>query len=162
MQPSLFCCIDPGASGGYVLRRPDGKVVELAAYHESGDIVKLCAFLKANNVSVFPVVGVIERVWASPVMGVAAAFAFGENFGAWVMALKVSGMPVYGVTPQAWQKVSAPQIGGQGPERKRALKALAVERYPELKPTLAICDALLISDYAVAQLKAGKALGDEL
>lgn len=162
MQPSLLCCIDPGASGAYVLRRPSGEIVEVGEYGEPNDIVSLAQYLRGINATPGWAVAVIEQVWASPVMGVAAAFKFGENYGAWVMALKVAGITVYGVTPQAWQKVAALGVTGQGSERKRALKALAIERYSELKPTLAICDALLISDYAVAQLKAGKALGDEL
>lgn len=162
MQPSLLCCIDPGASGAYVLRRPTGELVEVGEYGSREDVLKLCVYLRANNISVFPIVALIERVWASPVMGVAAAFSFGENYGGWVMALKASGIPVVGVTPQAWQKVSAPQIIGQGVERKRQLKEVAARRFPSIKVTLSNCDALLISDYAVEQLRVNKPLGDLL
>jgi hypothetical protein len=162
MQPSLLCCIDPGAAGGYVLRRPSGELAEVGAYAEPRDVLKLCTFLRANNLSVFPIVAVIERVWASPVMGVSAAFAFGGNYFGWVMALKASGIPVLAVTPQQWQKVAAPQISEQGADRKRALRALAAERFPDLKVTLATADALLISEYALAQLRVSKPLGEPL
>lgn len=162
MQPSLFIAIDPGSSGGWVIRRPDGTISDIGAYSEPGDIVKVCAFLKGNNLSVFPIIAVIEQVWASPVMGVAAAFSFGENFGNWCMGLRVSGVPVYTVTPQAWQRVVAPDISGQGPARKRALKELAQARHPGHRVTLAIADALLISDFVVDRLKAGKEPGEVL
>jgi len=152
MQPSLFVAIDPGASGGYVVRRPDGTIASVCAYSGPQDLVKLCAFLRANNLSVFPIVALIEKVWASPAMGVSAAFAFGENYGAWVSALRVSGIPVRCFTPQAWQKVVAPDVIGQGPDRKRQLKAIAQGMFPDLKVTLAIADALLISQYVVNRL----------
>ena len=162
MQPSLLCCIDPGASGAYVLRRPSGEVVEVGEYSEPNDVVEVAHYLRGVNVTPGWAVAVIEQVWASPVMGVAAAFKFGENYGAWVMALKVAGVTVYGVTPQAWQKVAAAGVTGQGADRKRALKVLAAERFFALRPNLKNCDALLLSDYAVVQLKAGKALGEKL
>lgn len=159
MQPSLFVAIDPGASGGYVVRRPDGQLVEIAAYHEPQDVLKLCTYLKANNLSVFPIVAVIEQVWASPVMGVSAAFAFGENYGGWCLALRASGIPVYTITPQKWQRVVAPEIEGQGPDRKRALRDLAQARFPGHKVTLATADALLLSEYVCQVLRAGKEPG---
>lgn len=162
MQPSLFVAIDPGASGAYVVRRPDGTLVEVGEYGEPQDVVKLCAFLRANNLSVFPIVAVIERVWGSPVMGVSAAFAFGENYGGWCMAMRVAGIPLFSVTPQAWQKAVAPGIVGQGPDRKRQLKARAATLFPNLRVTLANADALLLSQYCVDQLKAGALLGESI
>lgn len=162
MQPSLFIAIDPGASGAYVMRRPDGQLVEIAAYHETQDVLKVCTYLKANNISVFPIVAVIEQVWASPVMGVSAAFAFGENYGGWCMALRASGIPVYAVTPQKWQRIVAPEISGQGADRKRALRDLAQAKFPGHKVTLATADALLLSEYVCQTLRAGKTAGELL
>ena len=162
MQPASFIAIDPGNSGAHVIRHPDGRVVDVGAYKSEKTVAWLMSVLHQMNHTPGGMVAVIERVWASPVMGVSAAFAFGENYGGWCMALRVAGLPVYCVTPQAWQKVVAPQVTGQGGERKQALKRLAVERFPGVKVTLANCDALLISDYVLAQLRAGKALGEEL
>ena len=142
VQPSLFVAIDPGASGAYVVRRPDGVIAEVGEYGEPKDVVKVCAFLRANNLSVFPIVAVIERVWGSPVMGVSAAFAFGENYGGWCMAMRVAGIPLFSVTPQAWQKVVAPNIVGQGPDRKRQLKARAAALFPDFRVTLINADEI--------------------
>ena len=165
MQPASFVVIDPGNSGAYVIRRPgrpQGSVIEIGQYTEPQDLVKLMRFLHQLNLNPGGLAAVIERVWASPVMGVSAAFAFGENYGAWLMAFRVSDIPVFTVTPQQWQRVVAPEIEGQGAERKRALKAVAARLFPDLKPTLATCDALLISEYATRQLAAGKPLGEPL
>lgn len=162
MQPSLFVAIDPGASGAYVVRRPDGALSSVGEYSDPADVVKLCAFLRANNLSVFPIVAVIEQVWASPVMGVSAAFSFGENYGGWCMAMRVAGIPLFSVTPQAWQKVVAPDVAGQGPDRKRALKARAASLFPDLRVTLANADALLLSQYCVEQVRVGASLGKSI
>jgi hypothetical protein len=53
----------------------------------------------------------------------------------------------------------APDIQSSGNDRKKALKALAVERFPDLKVTLAICDALLLSDYVIDRFKNSKPVG---
>ena len=102
VQPSLFIAIDPGASGAYVIRRPDGVIAEVGEYGEPKDVVKVCAFLRANNLSVFPIVAVIERVWGSPVMGVSAAFAFGENYGGWCMAMRHLRRPLHHGRARMW------------------------------------------------------------
>jgi len=162
VQPSLFIAIDPGASGAYVIRRPDGTLSQIGEYGDPQDVVKVCAYLRANNLSVFPIVAVIEKVWGSPVMGVSAAFAFGENYGGWCMAMRVAGIPLFGVTPQAWQKVVAADVVGQGPERKRQLKARAAALFPDYRVTLATADALLLSQYCVEQFRAGAPLGEPL
>jgi len=136
--------------------------MEIGQYTEPQDVVKLMRFLHQLNLNPGGLAAVIERVWASPVMGVAGAFAFGENYGAWLMALRVSEIPTFTVTPQQWQKVVAPEVQGQGAARKRALKAVATRIFPHAKPTLVTCDALLISEYAQRQLAAGKPLGEPL
>jgi hypothetical protein len=95
----------------------------------------------------------IERVWASPVMGVSAAFAFGENYGAWCTAITLKGIPLTRVLPQEWQRALCPQIQGKGTERKRALKVEAQRRFPAVRVTLRNCDALLISEFAILSPK---------
>lgn len=158
MQPSLFVAIDPGAAGAAVIRHSIGEIVDIVAHDGDDSIVGVArTAAEYSNATV-----VIEQVWGSPVMGVSSAFAFGVNFGKWVGALKAHQIPVYAVTPQAWQKIIVPDIEGQGVERKRALKAAAAQMFPEHKATMAVCDALLISEYAVRQYKAGKKLGELL
>jgi len=145
-----------------VIRHRDGSIASVGTYTGDGDVLQVCAFVRRCHHAGYPFAAVIEHVWASPVMGVSSAFSFGENFGAWCMAFKVVGVPVYGVLPQAWQRVVAPDLKAQGNERKRALKALAQERHPGARVTLATADALLISDYCVQAAAAGRELGPQL
>lgn len=48
------------------------------------------------------------------------------------------------VDPKVWQKGLTGLKGLEGPSRKRALKDHAFRLYPDLKPTLQTCDAILI------------------
>lgn len=106
---------------------------------------------------------VIERVWASPVMGVSSAFAFGENYGLWCGALLAEGITVWTVTPQTWQKATVPDITSKGADRKRDLRGAAHSAFGKCqRVTLTNCDALLISEYAHELNNAGKSLGDRL
>jgi hypothetical protein len=163
MQSPFFIAVDPGSSGAAVVREVGGKIIDVMAYHEPDDVVTMLHSLKGIfAVGGKPSFALIERVWASPVMGVSSAFAFGENYGGWVMAFKMAGIPVACVTPQQWQRVVAPDIQDSGNDRKKALKQLAVERFPDLKVTLAICDALLLSDYVCDRFKNSKPIGEPL
>ena len=157
MQSPFFVAVDPGSSGAAVIREVGGTVLDIMAYSEPGDVVTLLHNLKGK-----PSFALIERVWASPVMGVSSAFAFGENYGGWVMAFRMAGIPVACVTPQQWQRVVAPDIQDSGNDRKKALKQLAVARFPDLKVTLAVCDALLLSDYVIDRFRVSKVVGEPL
>jgi len=132
--------IDPGITGGYVFNNKD----KLFVYKfTTMDEVEL-RILGNNIEKVY-----IEKVHSSPQMGVKSAFTFGDNFGAWnefirgsLVANKVL------VPPQVWQKTYPHLQGIQGNPRKKMLKLLAEESHPDIKLTLATCDAILIHDYA--------------
>lgn len=88
-------------------------------------------------------IAVLEKVHAMPGNGGVSMFSFGQNFGFWRGVLQGLRIPFVMVTPQAWQKgLVPPKV--KGPDRKRALKQLAAERYPNLKVTLKTADALLM------------------
>lgn len=137
----MLLSIDPGSSGAAVLRSRVGQLVDVIGYESPKSIAR--AFEQGAIES-----AVIERVWASPVMGVSAAFAFGENYGSWRAAIAMRGIPLEEVLPQAWQRLVCPHIEGTGAERKRALKDEAQRRFPDVRVTLSNSDALLISEYA--------------
>ena len=137
----MLLSIDPGSSGAAVLRSEAGEVAAIIDYEGPESIAQA---LNAGLITQ----AVIERVWASPVMGVSAAFAFGENYGSWRAAIAMRGIPLEEVLPQAWQRLVCPHIEGTGAERKRALKDEAQRRFPDLRVTLSNSDALLISEYA--------------
>jgi hypothetical protein len=76
-----------------------------------------------------------------------SAFKFGMNYGMWhgiVGALRLSYCEV---TPQKWQAYYIHEKM-EKKERKKYLKSIAQERFPDTKVTLAICDAILIAKFA--------------
>lgn len=75
-------------------------------------------------------------------------FKMGENFGIWQGLAMALGVRLVLVRPQDWQAGISGTTGKKGAERKRALHAEAVRRFPNFKVTLDNCDALLIADFA--------------
>ena len=142
----MVLSIDPGSNGAAVLRSAAGEITAVIDYDGTASIARALANEPITQ-------AVIERVWASPVMSVSAAFAFGENYGAWCTAIVLKGIPLEEVLPQVWQRTVCPHLRGTGPERKRALKLEAQRRFPDLRVTLRNCDALLISEYARLRLQ---------
>ncbi len=138
----MLLSIDPGSSGAAVLRSETGQVAAVIDYEGPESITEALNFGPITR-------AVIERVWASPVMGVSAAFAFGENYGGWCAAIALRRISLTRVLPQEWQRALCPQIRGTGADRKRALKLEAQRRFPALRVTLRNCDALLISEFAL-------------
>ena len=163
MQHDLIISIDAGSKGAAVSRYTCNAqdIHSLELYKDEHTPADL-AFNTAYTTEFESPVVIIERVWASPVMGVSASFNFGYNYASWIYAFKMVHVPIYSVTPQIWQKVVAPEIEGQGSERKKKLKDKAVELFPNIRVTLSNCDALLLSEYALIQLEQNKPLGEPL
>ncbi len=159
---SYVLCIDPGASGAWSLTKHDGCI--LTTCRVTGDSSIVLAADRLESLATFPhsTRALIEQVWASPVMSRSAAFAFGRNYGFWIGALKARGIPVFGITPQKWQKVAVPGLTATGPARKLALRNEAKRLFPGQRVTAATADALLMTIYAKARLDAGAELGERL
>lgn len=94
----------------------------------------------------------IEKVGARPGQGVVSMFSFGQNLGAWEMALAAAGVAFERVTPQSWKaKMGIP---------KGSDKAASIRRAEELFPAIdlvpaggrvksdALAEALLLAEYA--------------
>jgi hypothetical protein len=174
MSYSTLIAVDPGASGAFVVRKAEGTITTVQGYDGLASIER--AIVSAANATPAPyrsdIAAVIERVWASPVMGKAACFAFGENYGRWCGALFTAGIHVYCITPQKWQRAVVPNIQGQGDARKNALKQEAIAMFdlpvadpllpPKTRITLENCDALLLSQFAWRRNKTGEPLGDRI
>jgi hypothetical protein len=89
----------------------------------------------------------IERVHAFPTDARNAAFNFGCNYGKWLGIIASSNIKPNLVAPITWQKEYKP-LSKIKKDRKKELKALAVEMFPSVKVTLYNCDALLIAAWA--------------
>lgn len=135
--------IDPGKSGGF-------------AIHEEGELFTY-KWTDAHSVSIeFESLTprmidfcVLEKVGAAPGQSPRSMFAFGQNFGFWEALLLYNKVPYRLVTPQEWQRgIPNAHARSSKTEHKNALKMEAARRYPHLKVTHAIADAMLIADYA--------------
>lgn len=143
--------VDPGKTGGLALLSYRGAVVSATAMPDVD--ADLFAWLQVARREArqagHPCRAWVERVHASPQMGVVSAFTFGEQSGRVKMALRAAGIPYDLVAPSTWQKALGCQTGGD----KRVTKILAERWFPGEKITHAIADALLIAEYG--RLQAG-------
>ena len=134
-----FLGIDPGKSGGWAVLSDEGELLR------EGKSVDDLRGLSRRGMS-----SMLEKVGASPQMSRSAAFTFGAEYGRWLGFL---GWDVELVTPQMWQyhylkNGYRPLLEGvQGPARKRNLRTIAQELFPDVKVTLQNADALLIANY---------------
>jgi len=144
--------VDPGASGGIAALSHDGAIHEAVSTPESyRDILDLLRSFGS------PSRAMLERVSASPQMGVVSAFKFGKGYGALVMALVAADISFDYVSPQKWQtELGCRTGGGKIGERdntaaKNKTKNRAQELFPQLldgvKITHYTADALLIAEY---------------
>jgi hypothetical protein len=140
----LYAGIDPGVSGGLAILLPDGQI------HWTCKLSDRATFLAAMQ-SQLDMTILIERVWATPQMGVTSAFTFGSNFGWLTGVLDATGREYREVTAQRWQReMGLIQSGGKigrNAKKKARNKELAVSLWPDAKITNATADALLIAEY---------------
>jgi hypothetical protein len=143
-EMKLYAGIDPGVSGGLAVLWPDGRI------HSTCKLADRATFLSAMG-SPLEMTILIERVWATPQMGVTSAFTFGHNFGWLTGVLDASGREYREITAQGWQReMKLIQSGGKigrNADKKARNKEMAVSLWPDAKITNATADALLIAEY---------------
>ena len=146
MTNQIKIAIDPGKGGAMAVRYPDGKVVVTNFTTETemrDELEQVLAYDDLAQIS-----AILERVHAMPGQGVTSMFSFGANYGYWRGVLQGLRIPFTEVHPRTWQK--GLMLGKvQGVERKRKLKQVASERYPDQKVTLKNADALLLLEVGV-------------
>lgn len=140
--------IDPGVNGGVCFIGAER--VDAFAMKSLADLKAELVELKSKN---RPLKAYLEEVGGfigKPQPG-SAMFKFGRSMGEIVGLLTGLEIPFETVRPQVWQK-GLPNIAKlKGVERKRALKEIATQRFPELSLTLKTCDAALIADWGSKQ-----------
>jgi len=139
--------IDPGKSGGIASINDELRIMVAKMPETSLDIYRLIDSLAGHDA-----IAVIEKVGATPQMGVVSAFKFGRSVGELHMACLASELRILYVTPQKWQKEfsllsKARGIGKGDTAKKNRNKAKAQELFPGIAITHAIADALLIAEY---------------
>jgi hypothetical protein len=150
-----FLGIDPGASGGlaYVTTACPARAVSAATLtlQETWEWLQAAAAV-CNG----PAFAVLEKVGGyvareGPQPG-SAMFNFGASYGGLRAFLVAAAVPFEEITPQVWQrKLGVTPRAKDEPKAvfKRRLKERAQSLYPDLKVTLATCDALLIATYCM-------------
>ena len=154
----IFMGIDPGASGGWAIVAEDGYLVRHDRLRD-GDgkqqKEKLTAWdrfvANLSSPAQFDLI-LLEKVWATPQMGVTSAFSFGMNFGRICGTLDALKRPYREITSMAWQRqmgliMSGRQIG-QNDDKKARNKAAAQAMHPGETITHATADAILIAECA--------------
>lgn len=137
--------IDPGAHGALCFIPPTGSPV----VHKTSDTPPLEA-LRDALAGASDCVAYLERVGgfiAGKKLPGSSMFKMGHSAGYWEGVLAALCVRTILVRPQDWQAGIPGTAGKKGADRKRALRAEAIRRFPALKPTLDTCDALLLADY---------------
>ena len=149
--------IDPGVSGAAVVIDPATREIE--DIHIFKSMFSLRDFaLEWSRVSQNIAI-VMEKIHGTPMQGTKQVSSMMDNVGLWkgVMHSHFPRAPIHLVTPQEWQrelKLEAKEYNA----RKRELKGLAQDKYPDGRVILANADAILIGHYAAANWPVGKLL----
>ena len=143
-----FIGIDPGKSGGIAVI--NSETAEVYACPKTVEDMATLMGLCLSDVSAHEVKVAVEKVWAFPTDGRRGSFSFGENYGQWQGILASHEIdPIY-VTPKVWQSHYAIKKGLPKTIRKKMLKQIAMDKYPDTKKiTLKTADALLIALYGL-------------
>lgn len=129
--------VDPGISGALALYVPELGALRIADMPTDKtpkgkhvvDMWTLAALLR-NWEQDFTVHGIIERVSASPQMGVTSAFTFGASYGALQQAFASAGISFTLITPAVWKGIYG--LSG-GRENKGASVAKAAGLFPNVR-----------------------------
>ena len=143
-----FIGIDPGKSGGVAVL--NGETAKVYACPKTVEDMATLMGLCLSDVSAHEVKVAVEKVWAFPTDGRRGSFSFGENYGQWQGILASHEIDPMYVTPKVWQSHYAIKKGLPKTIRKKMLKQIAMDKYPDTKKiTLKTADALLIALYGL-------------
>jgi len=144
--------IDPGKKGGISIINNSGEIIDYSIMPETEMEIFEWINGKKEITRCF-----IEKVHSMPNQSSKSTFTFGKGYGGLRMALIASNIPFEEVLPKTWQK----EIGITGnkgearPQFKIRLKEKAQNMFPMLKlweetkgNQMAVCDSLLIAEYA--------------
>ena len=139
MTPLL--AIDPGASGGFAWRTPDGTV---HAEPMPDGMTAQVDRLRALAAELPGLTAIMEKVGTYvPGNHVGSACTFARHCGHLEAALYALGIPFTEVAPAVWMKKLG-TLPKDKAERKRAIRELMARQFPALDVTLKTADALAL------------------
>lgn len=146
----LYIGVDPGKSGGIAWSHSDAMYAAKMPATEF-DIYASINVLKKIEGRRFAVIEKVGGYVAGHPAPGSAMFNFGHNYGNLRMALLAARIPFEAVQPSVWQRalgISKKKPNESQTVWKNRLKSHAQQLFPDLKITLATCDAILIAEYA--------------
>jgi crossover junction endodeoxyribonuclease RuvC len=137
----MWIGIDPGESGGIAIIEDTSNGVLVMSQKLDATEADVSEFLERCGSSAK--FCLIEKVGATPQMGVVSAFTFGRSFGFLIGLLTAHKIPFDFVTPQKWQKSMGCLTGGD----KNVSKGAAQRLFPSVKMTHANADSILLAEH---------------
>ena len=154
----LIIGVDPGATGAAIAIY-DNQITDVCRFSKETvpDVASWFVRMYYSDAVVY-----LEKVHATPQMGVVSAFKFGRGVGLLDGILAAAELRTIEVSPQRWQTAVGAQkrkskLGESNTDHKRKLKEIAQRLYPPsrwLEPqkiTNDVADALLIAEYGWRQ-----------
>ena len=131
--------IDPGASGGIAVQPENGRA---ECYSMPQGMTEQIDAIRELLIVHPGLVAVVERVgFHRPGNSAVSTAKFARHVGHIEAALYAMGIPFVEVTPHKWM-ASIGAVPADKAERKKAIKEEMARRFPHLKVTLAVADAL--------------------
>ena len=150
MHSKIFVGIDPGKNGGVAVINEvldHEAVIAFRCPKTPRDMSLSLISTIPTDVSYDDVLVLVEHVHAMPKNGVVSMFSFGQNLGHWEGILGAFEFDVEYAGPRTWMGHYDCQPRMDKKDRKRYLRGLAEELFPNIKMTFNISDALLIASY---------------
>jgi len=151
----IVIAIDPGASGACAVLLDQGARATAFPFKGEADFVSLmqdyASLAKKEKREVYVYIEKVGGFIAGNKTPGSAMFNFGRNAGFQLGVCQALGFRIEEVPPATWQKrfPCKTKRSENGAQHKRELREHAAKRFPQLKPTLATADALLILDYVL-------------
>ena len=150
VHDKIFIGIDPGKNGGAAVINEKVNEEPTITFRCPKTPREMALSLMSTipvDVSYDDVLVLIEHVHAMPKNGVVSMFSFGQNLGHWEGILGAFELNVEYAGPRTWMGHYDCKPNMDKKERKRYLRGLAEELFPNIKMTFNISDALLIANY---------------
>ena len=142
--------IDSGANGGVCVLYPDKAAfaAPIGSITEIRDILETAQkYAKAKSHTLDCFIEEVTGYIGGKPQPASRSFVLGKSYGSILGLLVGMEIPFRTVRPQKWQLGLSGIRAIEYTARKRRLKEIATQRYPQLKPTLKTADAILIADY---------------
>ena len=150
IHSKIFIGIDPGKNGGVAVINEVPNYETTISFRCPDTATKMALSLMATipeGVSYDNVLVVVEHVRAMPKNGVVSMFSFGQNLGRWEGILGAFELDVKFAGPRTWMQHYDCKPKMDKKDRKRYLRGIAENLFPNIKMTFNISDALLIANY---------------